>query len=153
MLVTAENEHDMEVFLRCVGEALARQKAKTTIDLYVDDDNLAIDAQEAFAILRSRGDAVASSGGATFLSRLLRQKDPYMGCDLDLSNDEDRRFFSLLAHRVIGCESWIDDEQVFSSSGASGPVWVGMGDSIENDLIGSARKAGANSLRIIDVGN
>ncbi|WP_147317689.1 hypothetical protein [Streptomyces spongiicola] len=151
MLITAENEIDMEIFLQHLGKALALRKARTTINLYVDnEDDLVGDAREAFTTLRSRGDAATPPSRTSFLTRLLRQQDPYMGCDLHLTNDGDRRSFSLLAHRVIGCESWVEGEQFFSASGISSPVWVAMGDLTGNDLVESARRAGATSLRVID---
>ncbi|MGW0704240.1 hypothetical protein ACWD0A_34160 [Streptomyces sp. NPDC002867] len=147
--VTPDDESDMQVFLRYLGVHLREQRADVLIDLYVDEEEQLIgDAEEAYTILRARAERVKGRTG--FMQRILRQKDPYMGVPLALSEDEDVQFFALLAHLVIGCEAWVGDKQVFSASGPGCPVWVKLETGTGIGIIEAARATGAGSVKVIE---
>ncbi|URN17296.1 MULTISPECIES: hypothetical protein [Streptomyces] len=153
MLVTAHDERDLEVFLSVLGAHVGRSGATTTIDLYADDD-LPEEAEAAFRALRDRADAEPHEGERSFpLRRLLNRPDPYMGREIDLTDEADLRRFALLAHRVIHCESWSGNRQLLSASGPYTPLWLGLGDGEARGLVDAARRAGAGTLRIVDAGD
>ncbi|WP_143098989.1 hypothetical protein, partial [Streptomyces sp. yr375] len=113
--ISASTPHDMEIFLSKVAVEFAAMEARVYLDLYTDEPLTGERARQAF---QGASEAAVQRHERSPRRRFLPQRDPLMGVELDLTQDEDVTCFSRLAHHVINAEVWQKEHQLFGTTGS-----------------------------------
>ncbi|MFE9659398.1 hypothetical protein [Streptomyces sp. NPDC005955] len=141
MLLTADTDADLEVFLTEVGRHLAGIGAQVSIDLYVDEEIADPGARRLYEELRRTvREERERAGGRTW------RRESYMAVPLDLGSGDGLTAFVRLAHRTIGSEAVLADRIVFSTVENERIVRLRLPAADVDRLVARAREAGARSL-------
>ncbi|MEV6161306.1 hypothetical protein AB0L71_05175 [Streptomyces sp. NPDC052052] len=136
MKFTTSTDEDMEIFLSVVGKHLGAIGAEGTIDLYTDEPIENPESNQVFLEMRQEIQLRHSGKG-----------DYFMGAPLDFASQADLRRFTLLGHRTIDCEAYVDGKLVFSSIENERIIWLDISNADASSLENSALATGAHSLR------
>ncbi|MFP1629914.1 hypothetical protein ACLB9X_33330 [Streptomyces sp. 5K101] len=145
LIISAGRRSDMSAFLQLVAQKLQDMNAQIFIDLYSDEPITDTEAAAAFASLRAAADA-EEAGTERRRGFFRLKRDKYMARRLDVAEPTQRTAFTLLAHRVINCDAYVDDRQVFGVVEETGEVWLDVDTTQVMSLIEAARAGGAITL-------
>ncbi|WP_217241277.1 hypothetical protein [Streptomyces sp. AC555_RSS877] len=140
MQVTSTSNSDLEIFLSALGDYLRRVGASVTLDLYVDEP---ISEQEPRTLFEEMRGAILTASAEK------ESRDLLMGVPLDLRSADARRQFSLLGHRTIGCEAYVNDKLVFTSIENEKTLWLDLPEGTVDELLSRAHQDGAVELRAV----
>ncbi|MDQ0757483.1 hypothetical protein [Streptomyces canus] len=138
--ISASTPHDMEIFLAKMATEFATVGARVYLDLYVDEPLTDEQARKTFERI---SEAARQRHEKPSRWRLLGRRDPLMGVELALTQDENVKHFSRLAHRVINAEAWQGEHQLFGTIESSVRVWVDMPDEVIQRALAATEADGA----------